>query len=93
MAEENLLLVPGLLCDATLWKHQFRYLAEPAEITIPDLTRQDAMTPLEVHEEMLTHIPHSRLAVIEDCGHASTMERPQAVTALLRDWLLFSHVP
>jgi len=52
--------------------------------------RQDALTPLEVHEEMLALIPHSRLAIIEDCGHVSTMERPQAVTALLRDWLLYS---
>lgn len=51
--------------------------------------RQDALTPLEVHEEMSTLIPGSRLAIIEDCGHMSTMERPQAVTALLRDWLLY----
>lgn len=51
--------------------------------------RQDALTPLEVHEEMSSMIPKSRLAIIEDCGHMSTMERPQAVTALLRDWLLY----
>ena len=51
--------------------------------------RQDALTPLEVHEEMSSRIPKARLAVVEDCGHMSTMERPQAVTALLRDWLLY----
>jgi pimeloyl-ACP methyl ester carboxylesterase len=51
--------------------------------------RQDALTPLEVHEEMSSRIPKARLAIIEDCGHMSTMERPQAVTALLRDWLLY----
>jgi len=51
--------------------------------------RQDALTPLEVHEEMSSRIPKARLVVIEDCGHMSTMERPQAVTALLRDWLLY----
>ena len=51
--------------------------------------RQDALTPLEVHEEMSSRMPKARLAVIEDCGHMSTMERPQAVTALLRDWLLY----
>jgi pimeloyl-ACP methyl ester carboxylesterase len=50
--------------------------------------RQDALTPLEVHEEMSSKIPKTRLAIIEDCGHMSTMERPRAVTALLRDWLL-----
>ena len=51
--------------------------------------RQDALTPLEVHEEMSSRIPKARLAIIEDCGHMSTMERPHAVTALLRDWLLY----
>ena len=51
--------------------------------------RQDALTPLEVHEEMSSRMPKARLAVIDDCGHMSTMERPQAVTALLRDWLLY----
>ncbi|RJR20452.1 MAG: alpha/beta hydrolase [Desulfobacteraceae bacterium] len=51
--------------------------------------RQDVLTPLEVHEEMACMIPKARLAVIEDCGHMSTMERPQAVTALLRDWLIY----
>ena len=51
--------------------------------------RQDALTPLEVHEEMSSAIPEAHLAIIEDCGHMSTMERPQAVTALLRDWLLY----
>lgn len=49
--------------------------------------REDAITPLEFHEEMAAAIPGARLAVIEQCGHMSTMERPQAVTALLRLWL------
>lgn len=52
--------------------------------------RQDALTPLEHHEEMAGLIPDARLAVIEDCGHLSTMERPQAATALLRQWLLYA---
>jgi len=52
--------------------------------------RQDTLTPLELHEEMASSIPKARLAIIEDCGHLSTMEQPQAVTALLRDWLLYS---
>jgi pimeloyl-ACP methyl ester carboxylesterase len=42
---------------------------------------------------MSSMVPESRLAIIEDCGHMSTMERPQAVTALLRDWLLYSPSP
>lgn len=52
--------------------------------------REDAITPLELHEEMAARIPDSELAIIEDCGHLSTMEQPQAVTALLRRWLLYT---
>lgn len=52
--------------------------------------RQDALTPVEIHEEMAASIPNSRLVIIEDSGHMTTMERPQAVTAFLRDWLLYS---
>jgi pimeloyl-ACP methyl ester carboxylesterase len=61
-------------------------------IRVPTLVicgRQDQGTPLAASEEMAAGIPGSRLAVIEDCGHLSTIEQPQAVTALLRDWLLY----
>lgn len=51
--------------------------------------RQDAITPPEVHSEIAAGIPGARLAIVEDCGHLSAMERPQAVTALLRDWILY----
>lgn len=50
--------------------------------------RQDALTPPDLHEEMAAAIPGARLVLIEDCGHLSAMEQPQAVTALMRDWLL-----
>ncbi|RED50933.1 alpha/beta fold hydrolase [Aestuariispira insulae] len=50
--------------------------------------RQDEITPLELSEEIAAHVPKARLVIIEDCGHLSSMERPQAVTALMRDWLL-----
>lgn len=49
--------------------------------------RQDLATPLDVNEEMAALIPGARMIPIEDCGHLSTMERPQAVTAVLRYWL------
>jgi pimeloyl-ACP methyl ester carboxylesterase len=49
--------------------------------------RQDAITPLDMHEEMASIIPGAKLVVIEDCGHLSTLERPDEVNAALRDWL------
>jgi pimeloyl-ACP methyl ester carboxylesterase len=62
------------------------------DVRVPTLVicgRQDQGTPLAASEEIAAGIPGSRLAVIEDCGHLSTIEQPQAVTALLRDWLLY----
>lgn len=49
--------------------------------------RQDALTPLALHEELAALIPGARLQVIEDCGHLATLERPMQTTAALRDWL------
>ena len=59
-------------------------------IRVPTLVicgRQDALTPLDRSQEIASGIPGARLAVIEECGHLSTMERPHAVTALMRLWL------
>ena len=49
--------------------------------------RQDAWSPLARHEEIHRLVPQSRLVVIEDSGHMSTMEQPAAVSAALLDWL------
>ncbi len=49
--------------------------------------RQDVLTPPSVHEEMQSLIPGAALHIIEDCGHLAPMERPEQVTAILRNWL------
>jgi pimeloyl-ACP methyl ester carboxylesterase len=66
--------------------------AEPllARIKCPTMLlcgRQDTWSPVEVHEQMAAKIPNNRVVVIEDCGHMSTMERPEEVTAAMREWL------
>lgn len=61
-----------------------------AKITCPTLVlcgRQDALTGVELHEEMAAGIKGSKLVVVENCGHLSTMEQPEAVTAVMRYWL------
>ena len=40
-------------------------------------------------EELAAGIPGARLAMVEDCGHYAPVEHPQAVTALMRQWLLY----
>lgn len=61
-----------------------------AHIDCPTLVlvgRQDALTPVARHEEIQAAIPGADLRVIENCGHLSTMERPDEVNQAMRDWL------
>lgn len=61
-----------------------------AHIDCPTLVvcgRQDGLTPLERSEEIADGIPGAKLVVIEECGHLSTLERPHAVSAVMRYWL------
>jgi len=61
-----------------------------AKVAVPTLVmcgRQDPVTPVADHEAMAARVPGSRLALIEDCGHLSAIEQPQAVTRVLADWL------
>lgn len=48
--------------------------------------REDALCPFGLHEEMARLIP-AALVPVEGCGHLSSLERPEAVTAVLRYWL------
>ena len=43
MARRHLLLLPGLLCDAALWRHEVETLADIAEVTVADLTLDDTI--------------------------------------------------
>ena len=43
----------------------------------------DALCPPERHREMAALVPHATLEVIEDAGHLTTLERPDAVGRLL----------
>jgi pimeloyl-ACP methyl ester carboxylesterase len=49
--------------------------------------RQDVWSPLAQHEEIAAAIPQARLAVVEESGHMATVEAPESVTRLLRDWM------
>jgi pimeloyl-ACP methyl ester carboxylesterase len=47
----------------------------------------DEATPPELAREMAGAIAGSRLVIIPDSGHLSTLEQPQAVTAALVEWM------
>ena len=61
-----------------------------ADIDVPTLVicgRDDELTPLALSEEIAEGIPGARLVPVEACAHLSTLEQPEAVTALLRYWI------
>jgi pimeloyl-ACP methyl ester carboxylesterase len=47
----------------------------------------DELTPPEFSKEIAAGIPGARLAVVPHCGHLSTVENPDAVSAALAEWL------
>lgn len=65
-----------------------------SKITCPTLVlcgREDVITPVEVHRELVGGIPDSKLVVVEKCGHLSTLGQPQDVTNALKQWLQDAH--
>jgi pimeloyl-ACP methyl ester carboxylesterase len=49
--------------------------------------RQDRLATPEAMESLARTIPGAKQVVIEECGHLSPLERPEAVTKALREWL------
>jgi pimeloyl-ACP methyl ester carboxylesterase len=61
-----------------------------SRITCPTLVLVgdgDGLTPPDLAKEMADGIKGARLVVVPDCGHLSTLERPEAVNAALAAWL------
>ena len=59
-------------------------------ISVPTLVLvgdSDTFTPLDRAEEMVAAIPGARLVVVPECGHASTIEQPDAVNRALVEWI------
>jgi pimeloyl-ACP methyl ester carboxylesterase len=47
----------------------------------------DLLTPLRGSRLVLDAVPHSRLEVLEDCGHCSQIEEPHTLAALIVDFV------
>jgi pimeloyl-ACP methyl ester carboxylesterase len=59
-------------------------IACPTLVLVGD---DDQLTPPALAHEMAAGIPGARLVVVPECGHLSTLERPQAVNEALLDWM------
>ena len=61
-----------------------------ATVRMPTLVlcgSDDNWSPLSRHEDMARLIKGSHLVGVPDCGHMSTMERPEAITTAMLAWL------
>jgi pimeloyl-ACP methyl ester carboxylesterase len=63
------------------------FLAAIACPTLVLVGREDALTPVELSQEIAAGIPGAKLEIVPECGHLSTMEQPEAVSRALRAWL------
>ena len=66
--------------------------AVAAQIRCPTLVlagRDDPVTSVDGHRALAGSIHSARLAVVEQAGHLAPLDQPVAVTALLRDWLVY----
>jgi pimeloyl-ACP methyl ester carboxylesterase len=60
------------------------------QIKVPTLVvvgDKDALTPPERAQEMADAVAGARLVVVPECGHVSTLERPEVVNTALVEWL------
>jgi pimeloyl-ACP methyl ester carboxylesterase len=48
---------------------------------------EDSWSPIARHQEMARLVTGSKLVDVPDCGHMSTMERPESVTGAMLQWL------
>jgi pimeloyl-ACP methyl ester carboxylesterase len=56
----------------------------PALVLVGD---GDELTPPPLSEEIAAGIPDARLVIVPECGHLSTLERPEAVNRALIEWM------
>ena len=64
--------------------------ADLGAITCPTVVivgAEDAVTPPKLSEEIVDGIAGAKLEIIPECGHIATLERPDAVNAVLANWL------
>lgn len=59
-------------------------IAVPTLVLVGDA---DPLTPVEQSQEIAAGIPSARLVVIDECGHGSTLEQPEAVNRQLVEWI------
>jgi pimeloyl-ACP methyl ester carboxylesterase len=79
-----LILLPGLLCDRALWRHQIDHLADLAEMTVPDLGSDESVDAMarRVLDAAPAHFALAALSMGGYVAHAVMRAAPQRVGKL-----------
>lgn len=72
------------LRDRPDYAETLRWFRRPAMVLCG---RHDTLCPVSRHREIAALMPQARLVVLEECGHLSTMESPDAVNTAFINWL------
>lgn len=94
MKDQLLEVEPQTLHDDYLACSRFDVRERLHELQMPVLIiggEKDKMTRLSLSEYMHEHISNATLVTIENAGHMMTLERTDAVTAAVRNWLIAQH--
>ena len=92
----EVIAMAGRVGPAAFLRQQAAILSRPdsrpdlARITAPTLVvvgSGDQLTPPHLAQEIAAGINGARLETVDNAGHLPPMEQPDALTALLRDWL------
>ncbi|MCB9111196.1 MAG: alpha/beta hydrolase [Anaerolineales bacterium] len=81
---------PSILLGDFLACNQFDVTAQLAQIQIPTLVicgEEDQMTPPKYSNYLQDNIPNAQLYILEKTGHMLTLEQPDAVVKLLKQFL------
>jgi pimeloyl-ACP methyl ester carboxylesterase len=65
-------------------RSQLAAIACPTLVLVGD---SDELTPPNLSQEIAGAIPGAKLVVVPECGHLSTLERPDEVGAALEQWM------
>ena len=81
----------AFLRQQTALMHRIDSRPDLANINCPTLVlcgRDDALTPVEVHQEMADGIgDNAKLVVIEHSGHLAPLEQPEEVNRAFKQWM------
>jgi pimeloyl-ACP methyl ester carboxylesterase len=79
---ETLYLLPGLLCDATIWAPQIAALGDDYDIRVPDLTRYSSLA--DMAEAVLATAPGQISVAGHSMGARVTLEMMRQAPARIR---------